>query len=203
MPNWEFVGSLSQPIQLYQVLPKLLVDQNIDKVADIVDTFTDIPELLVLNIIEMYFAAPHEKFSVKKKSAEEKNEIRRRELLSRAFAVPITDTLMVQHLRQIEFVLARKMMATLFELVDENENNFAQILIWIGMVLNAHYCNFILSKDDETRDQLATAQAIVNQLESSLHLIGTTLPLIKMITHKQLIRPAVSQKVYNIEILDL
>jgi len=185
-----------------------LVDQNIDKVAEIVDTFTDIPELLVLNIVEMYFAALHEKFGAKKKSNEEKNETRRRELLLRAFAIPITDTLMVQHLRQVEFVLARKMMATLFELIelstgDGNESHFEQLLIWIGMVLNAHYCNFILSKEDETRDQLVTALTIVNQLEASLHLIGTTLPLIKMITHKQLIRPAVSQKVYNIEILDL
>ena len=71
------------------------------------------------------------------------------------------------------------------------------------MVLNAHYCNFVLSRDDETREQLTAALNIVTEIESSLHLIGTTLPLIKMITHKQLIRPAVSQKVYNIEILDL
>ena len=41
------------------------------------------------------------------------------------------------------------------------------------------------------------------QMEASLHVIGNTLPLIKMIAQKQLIRPAVSQKVYNIEIIDL
>ena len=69
--------------------------------------------------------------------------------------------------------------------------------------MNSHYTNFILAKDDETREQLATALILINQLEASLQLNGSTLPLIKMITHKQLIRPAVSQKVYNIEILDL
>ncbi len=77
------------------------------------------------------------------------------------------------------------------------------MLLWIGVVLNAHYCNFVLSKDEDVREQLGTALSVISGLEASLHLIGTTLPLIKMITHKQLIRPAMSQKVYNIEILDL
>jgi hypothetical protein len=76
-------------------------------------------------------------------------------------------------------------------------------LLWIGIVLNSHYTNFILTKDDETRQQLVIALTLINELEASLQLNGSTLPLIKMITHKQLIRPAVSQKVYNIEILDL
>ena len=119
LPTWEFVGSLSQPVQLYQILPDLLVEQNINKVAEIVETFTDVPELLVLNIIEMYYIAPTDKFGGKKskKCIEEVCENRRKELLSKAFGLPITDSLMIQHLRQIEFSLAKKILDTLFGLV--------------------------------------------------------------------------------------
>jgi hypothetical protein len=116
LPTWEFVGSLSQPVQLYKILPDLLVEQNIKKVAEIVETFTDVPELLVLNIIEMYFIAPVEKFGAKKSSAEV-CEHRRKELLSKAFTLPITDSLMIQHLRQIDFSLATRILDTLFGLV--------------------------------------------------------------------------------------
>ncbi len=85
LPAWEFVGALSQPIQLYQILPDLLVEQNVDKVAEIVETYSDIPELLVLNIIEMYLIAPNEKFGANKskKTSAESNERRRMELISR------------------------------------------------------------------------------------------------------------------------
>ena len=120
LPTWEFVGSLSQPVQLYKILPDLLVEQNIDKVAEIVGTFTDIPELLVLNIIEMYYIAPTEKFGAKKMtkmSCSDVCENLRKELISKAFSLPITDSLMIQHLRQIEFSLAKKIIDTLFGLV--------------------------------------------------------------------------------------
>ena len=160
-------------------------------------TYSDIPELLVLNIIEMLFAAPDEKFG---------GNSDRLELLTRAFVMPVNDTLMVQHLRQVDFSAARKIISALFDVLESvihDDDAFEKLLVWIGMVLNSHYANFVMSRDDETRDQLTAALAIVNQMESSLQVIGHTLPLIKMIAQKQLIRPAVSQKVYNIEIVDL
>lgn len=197
IPTWEVVGSVSQPVQLYEILPDLLSRQNVEKVSEIMSTYSDIPELLVLNIIEMLFAAPDEKFG---------GNSDRLELLTRAFVMPVNDTLMVQHLRQVDFSAARKIISALFDVLESvihDDDAFEKLLVWIGMVLNSHYANFVMSRDDETRDQLTAALAIVNQMESSLQVIGHTLPLIKMIAQKQLIRPAVSQKVYNIEIVDL
>jgi hypothetical protein len=55
----------------------------------------------------------------------------------------------------------------------------------------------------QRRRKTAIFFSLRQQMEASLHVIGNTLPLIKMIAQKQLIRPAVSQKVYNIEIIDL
>jgi len=47
-------------------------------------------------------------------------------------SLPITDSLMIQHLRQIEFSLGRKLLAFLFDLLDtdsqdENETHFEQV----------------------------------------------------------------------------
>ena len=197
LPLWEVVGSVSQPVQLYKILPDLLVEQNTDRVAEVIETFTDIPELLVLNIIEMLFAAPDEKFSAKNSKFE---------LLSRAFLLPVNDSLMIQHLRSIDFFAAKNFLSQLFEIIqsaNEDSDSFAKVISWIGIILNAHYTNFVLSKDDDTHHQLLAAFEIVNQLEESLHLICTTLPLIKMIAKNQSVRPAMSQKIYNIEIVDL
>lgn len=197
MPSWEVVGSVSQPVQLYEILPDLLIEQNVDKVAEVIGTYSDIPELLVLNIMEMLFSAPDEKFGAKNSKFE---------LISRAFSLPVNDSLMVQHLRKVEFILIKKFLSTLFDIIqyaNEDSDSFEKVISWIGMILNAHYTNFILSKDDETREQLMAAFEIVNQMEESLHLIGSTLPLIKMIAQKQLVRPAMSQKIYNIEIVEL
>ena len=198
IPTWEVVGSVSQPMQLYEILPDLLVSQNVEKVSEIMATFSDIPELLVLNIIEMLFVTPDEKFG---------GNFERLELLARAFVLPVNDTIMVQHLRQVDFSSARKMLSALFDVLEsvgnDDDDAFERLLLWIGMVLNAHYTNFVMSRDDESKDQLTAALTIISQMEASLQVIGNTLPLIKMIAHKQLIRPAVSQKVYNIEIVDL
>jgi hypothetical protein len=107
---------------------------------------------------------------------------------------------------QVNFNLARKMLTTLFELLyddDTDADAFEKLLGWIGILLNSHYTNFVMSKDEDTKNQLNAALAVVSQLESNLNLMGSTLPLIRLIAQKQSVRPAVSQKIYSIEIVDL
>ena len=113
---------------------------------------------------------------------------------------------MIQHLRSVDFFAAKNFLSTLFEIIqsaNKDSDSFEKVISWIGIILNAHYTNFVLSKDDDTHHQLLAAFEIVNQLEESLHLICTTLPLIKMIAKNQSVRPAMSQKIYHIEIVDL
>ena len=76
----------------------------------------------------MYYVAGSDKFGGKK-CKKETNEIRRNQLLARAFALPVTDMLMVPHLRQVEFVLARKILTTLFDLIENENDNFEQVTI--------------------------------------------------------------------------
>jgi len=106
----------------------------------------------------MLFAAPDEKFGAKNSKFE---------LLSRAFSIPVNDALMIQHLRQVDFSSTKKMLSTLFDVLEAANgegDTFERTLLWIGMVLNAHYTNFVMSRDDETREQLTSALAVVDQV---------------------------------------
>ena len=52
--RWEPADTSSQPLELYKSLPEMLKDGGgVKAVESVLETYTDIPELIVLNAIEV------------------------------------------------------------------------------------------------------------------------------------------------------
>ena len=193
IPKWETVintddaeeiqGEASQTIELYRKMPEILAKKDFNRVGKILDTYTDIPELLLLNIIEglilEIFKNADDSKSNKDKSYH-KNVVK-------AFNVPITEVLMTQHLRQCNFELAKNMLMWLvIEMKSENSEkekvSMDQLLLWVGLIINSHYTNFILSKgNEEIRDLIIITMEFVSELQSTMDVLSSTLPVTKMI----------------------
>ena len=224
LPKWEVIsdketdvacrlGEASQTLDLYRIVPEILAKGSLRDIQSVLDTYTDIPELLLLNMIELLVMkelnkiatmpddeekedsheklqnSKEEKVQVKtKKNLEKVNEKERQSLLARAFNVSITETLMVQHLRQSRFELAKGMLAWIVEELKRTKQkrkvvvDVEQLFLWLGLILNAHYLNFILSKnDEEVRNLILLASEELGQAKTTMDILASTLPLTKII----------------------
>lgn len=176
-------GEASQTIELYRKMPEILAKSDFSKIEEVLATYTDIPELLVLNIIEGFMLTI---FKNEKDSNVVENDKYHKSIV-KAFNVPITEVLMTQHLRQCNFELAKNMLMWLVlemksENSDEEKVSMDQLLLWIGLIINSHYTNFILSKgNEEIKDLVLITMDLVSELQGTMDVLSSTLPITKMI----------------------
>ena len=193
VPTWEIVnaknnaedvqGEASQTIELYRKMPEILAKRDFVSIGQVLDTYTDIPELLVLNIIESFMLElfGNEDTTKLSESCPHHNNI------VKAFNVPITEVLMIQHLRQCNFELAKNMLIWIvIEMKTNNSDSekvsMDQLLLWVGLIINSHYTNFILSKgNEEVTELIITTMDLVSEIQGTMDILSSTLPLTKMI----------------------
>merc|ERR1712088_787232 len=107
--------------------------------------------------------------------------------LVKALNVSITETLMTQHIRQSNFELVTNLLTWIVKEMKNpkkrtEEIRVDQCLLWIGLILNSHYTNFILSKSNKkVKDLILTTQKLVEETQSTMDTLSSTLPLTKMI----------------------
>ena len=140
-----------------------------------------------------------------------------RGLLSRVFNVPVTESVLLQHLRNSEFSLVQKMLGHLIDMVriesaetvagsggeDLKGDNFEHHLSWIGCLLNAHYANFLMSTAEGSIKMLEEALETVQVLEDNVNAMGETMAVVKLIHDKQMIQTDYSNMNYSIETVEL
>lgn len=203
MKDWQQMDLLSQPLELYKSLPDALNRTNKfnNTIESLVKDFNDIPELLVLNTIEAIVRISEPD----------------RGLLSRAFNVPVTESVLLQHLRNSEFSLVQKMLGHLIDMVriesteteaggggeELNGDKFEHHLTWIGCILNAHYANFLMSTAEGSIKMLEEALETVQVLEDNVNAMGETMAVVKLIHDKQMIQTDYSNMNYSIETVEL
>ena len=138
-------------------------------------------------------------------------------MLSRAFNVPVTESVLLQHLRNSEFSLVQKMLGHLIDMVriesteteaggggeELNGDKFEHHLTWIGCILNAHYANFLMSTAEGSIKMLEEALETVHVLEDNVNAMGETMAVVKLIHDKQMIQTDYSNMNYSIETVEL
>ena len=132
-------------------------------------------------------------------------------LLSRAFKVPVSEPILVQHLRSSDFRLVQDMLRHLLAMVqiessetaDLDEDSFEAHLAWISCILNAHYANFLISEDRDSVRILEDALETVQVLEANVNSMGEAMAVVKLIKDKQMIQTDYSNRNYNIEVVEL
>ena len=199
IPKWEiiqsgtenkYIGEASQALDLYRRMPEILAKRDFSSIETILDNYTDIPELLLLNIIECLI---NERFTQPKQLPKGEKESdttlgwTNHKSLVKALNVSITETLMTQHIRQSNFELVTNLLTWIVKELKNpkkrtEEIRVDQCLLWIGLILNSHYTNFILSKSNKkVKDLILTTQKLVEETQSTMDTLSSTLPLTKMI----------------------
>lgn len=253
IPKWEIVhsgtkneniGEASQALDLYRRLPVILANRDVSELENILDVYTDIPELLLLNILECLinevYVIPEEyvpssnptsptyeeraplgvdrvfryvpsscsnspslTFSPPSSTLEKIAQpgVDRAMILTgadkifllenclvKALNVSITEKLMTQRLRQCNFEIVTHLLHwILFQMKNgrrtEGEINMDHGLVWIGMILNSHYTNLILSgkSNERVKNLILSAQALTEETKATMDVLYSTLPLTKMI----------------------
>jgi hypothetical protein len=185
-------------VQLYQAVPEALQNGDIDAIESILSSYEDIPELLVLSMIEYLICAPDSRFE---------SVVHREKLLSKAFDTPLTEALMQQYLSRTEFSTANKMLAFL-ELSlrlqqGEHTETFLRLLTWVSLILNAHYANILLTRDETAVGLLQGLSDCVENHEKQAGSCVGLMPLVSLIKHKKYPQQNFSNRAYCIEIVDI
>lgn len=203
----QYLGQVTRAVQLYEEIPALLekkgrpVGTELEK---LLGEEEDIPELIVLAMIEFLLSAPDSRLVEK---GHEIGQVVRERLLVKAFLKPITETLMLQYLRQTDLDMATK----LLEFLDialklqngEHTEEFLQFVLWVTLILNAHYSQMIVTKDAKVLDVIKSITDTVVELENNSNLCATMMPLVSMIREKKCQTPSYANKAYCIEIVNL
>ena len=94
---------------------------------------------------------------------------------------------MIQHVRLCCFELSKNMLAWIVKEMTyvkarKHKVDLYQSLLWIGLILNSHYTNFILSKgNEEVKDLLIATTDLFGETQVTMDILSSTLPLTKMI----------------------
>lgn len=202
----------SDAVDLYRTLPSMFERRDVTGVKRVLERgggTSDIPELLVISIIEFLFLLVDEDFAEDATAA----QVAREKLLSKAFDVPVTESMMLSYLCQIDFEIATKMVEfvnislklQMGTMEVQGGNYFTRLVEWMGLLLNAHYTNILLLSrdDDKVAELVEDVSKTVGELESSASLCSSVLPLANLVRDKKCIEPSYANKTYCIEIVEL
>lgn len=188
----------SNAMQLYEQLPKLLRKKDLKAIEQILEMESDIPELLLLSIIE-FLLSNH----VPKKV----DQVTKERLLTKAFDVAITQPLMLQYVGQLEFDTVLRMLKFLDLALKlesgEHTDKFGRLIEWTSILLNAHYANVLIMKDDQAVELLNSLRDSIASFEKSSTDFASLRPLVELIKDKRVPSQPHMDEAYSIEIWHL
>lgn len=130
------------------------------------------------------------------------------DVMKKALRMPMSENGILQYLKYTEYRSAKKMISSIIKLLQETSTNddafIDQLLAWLDLVLNAHYTNFVVTKDNESKDVLIMCAELMEELDSSVNMLATVMSQMKMMKEKIAIRQAqVSNHIYSVEVVYL
>ncbi|XP_040573537.1 uncharacterized protein [Lepeophtheirus salmonis] len=168
------------PMKLYELILPMLREGN---VASIHKTLAetqpeDVPELLVLAILEVYFAY-HDMFPTQEDFTKS---------VVKVISISITPSLMAPLLKKTEFSFAKDLLE-FFDRILKEETEVECVFHWASLILDAHYLNFQLTRDQEGLEILNKMNETLGIYIMSEDVMLSTLPLMKLIGTKKMILP--------------
>ena len=88
--------------------------------------------------------------------------------------------------------------------VSPENSCFQELLSWLESLLEAHYANFIVSKDPDSANVLERALDLMTNLDSSINLLATVMAQSQIMKKKLAIRQAKTMNaMYSVEVIHL
>jgi len=181
-------------LTLYSVIPDLIKKGDSVELAKLITNTPDIPESLLLDCIKFFLG---------------QCELRKEAqlcylglLLSRGFS----DAVMADELRKVELNSVVKLLEVLNSLMHDpagTECSQASLLDWMSLVLNSHYLQLVVSKEDNTVEVLEEVNATVKTLETTTKVLVETKTLVHTILNTNLPTVPSNNHAYCIEIIQI
>ena len=126
-------------------------------------------------------------------------------LLRTALLIPITDQVVLERVKNLSFTSAKKLIYELVKIMQEIQDNpdeFEHYITWLTLILDAHYTNFMVSKDTEAKDVINECSRLLNELDSSVNMLATVMTRMKMMNREnQLNHVHAANRLFSVEVV--
>jgi hypothetical protein len=188
---WSKVEQKASACTDYERWHTIISGGNLDSLRDCMSSCpVDMPDILKITLIESLVCSTDDL-----------------DLIGRAFCLPITEAVALQHLRCTDHTTAKKMILSLLELLQRDAlegGQCDQLLTWLSILVDAHYTNFVVSKDADSQEMLIQCANMLADLDASVNMLATLMAQMKIIKTKNAINQAhYSNQMYSIEVVHL
>ena len=127
-------------------------------------------------------------------------------LLRSALLIPFTDHVVLEHIRNLKFSSAKTLIHRLVQIMQdqslEDSDEFEHFITWLALILDAHYTNFMIAKDAESKDIIFECSQLLEALDRSFNMLASVMSRIKMANKEnQLKNGQASNRHYAVEVV--
>ena len=126
-------------------------------------------------------------------------------LLRSALLIPFTDHVVLEHIRNLKFSSAKTLIHRLVQIMQdvlEDSDEFEHFITWLALILDAHYTNFMIAKDAESKDIILECSQLLEALDRSFNMLASVMSRIKMANKEnQLMNGQASNRHYAVEVV--
>ena len=172
--------------ELYEKIPRILALEDVAEMESVLTDYSDIPELLLIGLIEFLLNAEDEKFKAKSRSRRRSSSggsdarVKRERLLLRALNVPVTESLTLQYLPKLSLESTVKLLSFLHVAL-KVESDSDNLVLWVSIAVNSHYSTLVMSKREDISELLTGLSETVDRMEKNSSLCGLLTPFVKMV----------------------
>ena len=127
-------------------------------------------------------------------------------LLRSALLIPFTDHVALEHIRNLRFSSAKTLIHRLVQMMQgkglEDSDEFEHFITWLALILDAHYTNFMIAKDSESKNIILECSQLLEALDRSFNMLASVMSRIKMANKEtQLKNGQASNRHYAVEVV--
>ncbi len=213
------VNAVSFSAKLYTTVPNMLRSKNLNGIEKLLlsDKAAEIPELLLLAIIEYLLKCPDTTLAqCSLTKHDDSPQVRRERLLRACLSAPMTEPLMIQYATRLDSALAIQILEhidlslrilLLTRGNDGGEDFFSRLLSWLAVLLNTHYGSIVIAKDNKVAELMASLTDTIGTCAENLSFdMIQLMPLVKLMQEGKLNSndsKLMSRRDYCIEVVNL
>ena len=124
--------------------------------------------------------------------------------LRNALLIPFTDQVVLDHIKNLNFSSAKILVHRLVKImqmeeITGNPSEFEHYITWLALILDAHYTNFMVAKDNEAKEVITECSNLLGELDYSVNMLATVMSRIKMMKKDDHVH--VSNRLFSVEVV--
>ena len=124
------------------------------------------------------------------------------EILRKVLLIPITDEVVIDHIKNLSFSSVKIFILKLIQIMEklEKPEDFEHYITWLALLLDAHYSNFMVTKDEEAIAVIEECAKLLGELDYSVNMLATLMSRMKMMKKEKQLSHA-HNKLFSVEVV--